>query len=132
MDLCCRFNPLNNYQIVNLKGEIEAIASICILHFEICNPIPLRASVSLRFQLSVHSSTVKIGFRSANRERNPIPSKRWCESVVKVFLTKTLRFTRFGARALTVFFAEKNSRSVRAAKNLGIYRPNEMQQPRAV
>jgi hypothetical protein len=120
-------------QIENFKLQIWKERSkrllqseFCILHFEICNP------PNGYGPLTVHSSAAKIGFRSANHERNPIPTSGWCESVMKVFLSKTLGFSRFDALALTVFFAPKKFSEERNAKNLGFYRPNEMQQPRAV
>jgi hypothetical protein len=75
--------------------------------------------------LTVHLRTVKTRFRSANLEHNAIPSSRWCESAMKVFLTKSLFFTRFHARALTVFLGEKKFSRSAQRKTLGFFRTNE-------
>jgi hypothetical protein len=44
---------------------------------------------------------------------------------MKVFLAKTLYFTRFPARALTVFFGEKKFAEARNAETLGFCRTNQ-------
>jgi hypothetical protein len=44
---------------------------------------------------------------------------------MKVFLSKTLGFIGFSARALTVFLGEKKFFAARSAKNLGFSRTNE-------
>jgi hypothetical protein len=78
------------------------------------------------YPLAVHSVAAKTHFPSANLERNPIPSRRWSESVVEVFSTKTLDFTRFQACELTVFFGKKKFAEARNAKTLGYFSFNEM------
>jgi hypothetical protein len=44
---------------------------------------------------------------------------------MKVFLTKTLCFTRFCARALTVFLGKKKFAEARHAKTLEFFSPKE-------
>jgi hypothetical protein len=75
--------------------------------------------------LAVHPHTAKTNSRSANPERSATPSIRWCESVMKVFLRKTLYFTRFQARALTVFFVGKKFPPSAQRKTPGFSSTNE-------
>jgi hypothetical protein len=77
---------------------------------------------------TVRPGTAKICIGSAN-QRNSTPSKRQCESGMKVFSTRTLYFMGFYARELSVFFFKKNSRRTRRAKPSGFAAPTQGQNP---
>jgi hypothetical protein len=83
-------------------------------------------------QRSMHLQSARARRKSALarqiNETRP-PSKRRCESGMKVFSTRTLYFMGFYARELSVFFCKKNSRRTRRAKPSGFAAPTQGQNP---